>query len=500
MDFGNLKLLDLIAIFKENFHLIKNENLRKFANLGIELLDLYVNSLKKLDATDDEINQTIEKNNELPKIDVSKDESKSKSKIFSAITFGIELVTLISDAVDYIRSCFSKNGNEKILKEGSSYWQNGIAAFNLLFAGLNIVNMITAFNQITEAKNLKKKYENEYVQEINERMSQILELYSQICKSYKRKDFIAFENEFKEISHKIELQKKDLKSILREIEIVSQKLESGRNSFIGSGFGGALGMGHSFLGLLNNKSLLGLLMNGASLAFNTASVAGSGVGYYISSKEIQEMIKEREKYEEMGKRVKSISDDCTKKNEILTNYSNMKGYRLGDRNDSNAQLNTSSISSLSKQNQVTAMQAEEEFEKELQRALEISLMTLDEGKNNFTNNKPANNQNIEMNYPYSSAHIPEEEEEDYLLAIALSLSSNDLTDVKIKLLDGSELITKFKINDSIMDVKKYINQAKPQFVSQPYNLYTSFPKRKLEDSDTIQKSNLMNSVVIMSFD
>ena len=128
MDFGNLKLLDLIAKFKENVHLIKDENLRKFANLGIELLDLFVNNLKKLDATDDQINQAIENDNELPKIDVS--EGKPKSKIVLE-KFLIQLVKSIPIAVGCIKSCFSKNGNEKNLNVGASILNNKFEMLNI---------------------------------------------------------------------------------------------------------------------------------------------------------------------------------------------------------------------------------------------------------------------------------------------------------------------------------------------------------------------------------
>lgn len=81
--------------------------------------------------------------------------------------------------------------------------------------------------------------------------------------------------------------------------------------------------------------------------------------------------------------------------------------------------------------------------------------------------------------------------------VELAVDPNQpVTQLQIRLADGSRLVGKFNHNHTVGDIRKFINQSKPGG-SLRYRLITTFPNRELtDDSATLSDAKLINAVIV----
>lgn len=71
------------------------------------------------------------------------------------------------------------------------------------------------------------------------------------------------------------------------------------------------------------------------------------------------------------------------------------------------------------------------------------------------------------------------------------------TMISIRLADGGRLSTRFNLTHTIEDIRRFINNARPQYVNRSYALLTTFPNKELaNDSETIQQAGLQNAAIL----
>ncbi|KAG2346066.1 ubiquitin-like protein, partial [Suillus weaverae] len=71
------------------------------------------------------------------------------------------------------------------------------------------------------------------------------------------------------------------------------------------------------------------------------------------------------------------------------------------------------------------------------------------------------------------------------------------TSVQIRLADGTRMPCRMNLTHTVGDLRSFINASRPENLSRPYTIGTTFPNRTLEDdTQTIEGAGLVNSVVV----
>ncbi|KAF8887040.1 hypothetical protein CPB84DRAFT_1787195 [Gymnopilus junonius] len=71
------------------------------------------------------------------------------------------------------------------------------------------------------------------------------------------------------------------------------------------------------------------------------------------------------------------------------------------------------------------------------------------------------------------------------------------TSIQIRLADGTRMVCRMNLTHTVGDVRNFINASRPENLTRPYTIGTTFPNRILEDDlATIQGAGLVNSVVV----
>jgi len=71
------------------------------------------------------------------------------------------------------------------------------------------------------------------------------------------------------------------------------------------------------------------------------------------------------------------------------------------------------------------------------------------------------------------------------------------TSVQIRLADGTRMVCRMNLTHTVLDLRNFINASRPENLTRPYTIGTTFPNRTLEDNTaTIQAAGLENSVVV----
>ncbi|KAG6885699.1 hypothetical protein C0992_004961 [Termitomyces sp. T32_za158] len=71
------------------------------------------------------------------------------------------------------------------------------------------------------------------------------------------------------------------------------------------------------------------------------------------------------------------------------------------------------------------------------------------------------------------------------------------TSVQIRLADGTRIVCRMNLTHKVSDLRNFINAARPENMTRPYTIGTTFPNRTLDDLDaTIEAASLANSVVV----
>lgn len=75
--------------------------------------------------------------------------------------------------------------------------------------------------------------------------------------------------------------------------------------------------------------------------------------------------------------------------------------------------------------------------------------------------------------------------------------SKPTTSVQVRLADGTRIVCRMNLTHTVGDIRNFINASRPENVSRPYTIGTTFPNRILDDdSATIENAGLVNSVVV----
>ncbi|KAF8063475.1 hypothetical protein FPV67DRAFT_246408 [Lyophyllum atratum] len=71
------------------------------------------------------------------------------------------------------------------------------------------------------------------------------------------------------------------------------------------------------------------------------------------------------------------------------------------------------------------------------------------------------------------------------------------TSVQIRLADGTRIVSRMNLTHTVQDLRNFINAARPENVTRPYTIGTTFPNRTLEDVNaTVEGAGLVNSVIV----
>ncbi|ESK91829.1 p47 protein isoform c [Moniliophthora roreri MCA 2997] len=76
-----------------------------------------------------------------------------------------------------------------------------------------------------------------------------------------------------------------------------------------------------------------------------------------------------------------------------------------------------------------------------------------------------------------------------------------MTSVQIRLADGTRMVCRVNLTHTVLDLRNFINASRPENLTRPYTIATTFPNRVLDDnSATIEAAGLKNSVVVQRWD
>ncbi|KAG1745085.1 uncharacterized protein EDB91DRAFT_1122372 [Suillus paluster] len=71
------------------------------------------------------------------------------------------------------------------------------------------------------------------------------------------------------------------------------------------------------------------------------------------------------------------------------------------------------------------------------------------------------------------------------------------TSVQIRLADGTRMPCRMNLTHTVGDIRAFINASRPENLSRPYTIGTTFPNRTLEDdTQTIEGAGLANNVIV----
>ncbi|KAJ7686387.1 ubiquitin-related domain-containing protein [Mycena rosella] len=76
-------------------------------------------------------------------------------------------------------------------------------------------------------------------------------------------------------------------------------------------------------------------------------------------------------------------------------------------------------------------------------------------------------------------------------------ASRPATSVQIRLADGTRIVSRMNLTHTVRDLRNFINAARPENLTRPYTIGTTFPNRTLDDdATTIAGAGLANSVIV----
>jgi UBX domain-containing protein 1 len=75
--------------------------------------------------------------------------------------------------------------------------------------------------------------------------------------------------------------------------------------------------------------------------------------------------------------------------------------------------------------------------------------------------------------------------------------SQPVTSIQLRLIDGSRLVARFNLSQTVGDLRKFIAASRPDLGGSAYRLAVPFPPTQLtDDAATIQAAGLQNAVVV----
>ncbi|CAF89858.1 unnamed protein product, partial [Tetraodon nigroviridis] len=102
----------------------------------------------------------------------------------------------------------------------------------------------------------------------------------------------------------------------------------------------------------------------------------------------------------------------------------------------------------------------------------------------------------ELTSPAASTHNQTANEAEARTSVTLD-PSQPLTNIQIRLADGTKLIQKFNHTHRVSDLRLFVVAARPSMAAADFVLMTTFPNQELSDeSQTLQQANLLNAVIV----
>ncbi|KAF8632704.1 hypothetical protein AX15_001728 [Amanita polypyramis BW_CC] len=72
-----------------------------------------------------------------------------------------------------------------------------------------------------------------------------------------------------------------------------------------------------------------------------------------------------------------------------------------------------------------------------------------------------------------------------------------MTSIQLRLADGTRMVCRMNLTHTVQDIRNFINASRPENLTRPYIIGTTFPNRNLEDNaQTIKSAGLANSVIV----
>lgn len=76
------------------------------------------------------------------------------------------------------------------------------------------------------------------------------------------------------------------------------------------------------------------------------------------------------------------------------------------------------------------------------------------------------------------------------------IEGQPITNIQIRLADGSRLLGQFNHEHTIGQVRSYIIAARPQYETRSFALLSTFPSRELQDTQTLSEAGVLNSAIM----
>ncbi|KAF9022813.1 SEP-domain-containing protein [Hymenopellis radicata] len=71
------------------------------------------------------------------------------------------------------------------------------------------------------------------------------------------------------------------------------------------------------------------------------------------------------------------------------------------------------------------------------------------------------------------------------------------TSIQIRLADGTRMVCRMNLTHTVLDIRNFINASRPENLTRPYTIGTTFPNKTLEDNtQTVEAAGLKNSVIV----
>ncbi|KAF8905414.1 hypothetical protein CPB85DRAFT_1315495 [Mucidula mucida] len=71
------------------------------------------------------------------------------------------------------------------------------------------------------------------------------------------------------------------------------------------------------------------------------------------------------------------------------------------------------------------------------------------------------------------------------------------TSIQIRLADGTRMVCRMNLTHTVLDIRNFINASRPENLTRPYTIGTTFPNKTLDDNtQTVEAAGLKNSVIV----
>ncbi|KAH9917736.1 uncharacterized protein B0H18DRAFT_1123446 [Fomitopsis serialis] len=71
------------------------------------------------------------------------------------------------------------------------------------------------------------------------------------------------------------------------------------------------------------------------------------------------------------------------------------------------------------------------------------------------------------------------------------------TSVQVRLADGTRMVCRMNLTHTVGDIRNFINASRPENLTRPYTIQTTFPAKVLDDNaKTVEQAGLVNAVVV----